>query len=538
MLSLVERDPTTVPVPPAGKTVFFVNIAGVVQAKHSDGSVTSQVGGTGATGATGAAGAAGATGPAGPTGATGPAGATGPPGADGAAGAAGAAGATGATGPPGAAGATGPAGAVGPAGLTWRGPWDDAASYAVDDVVSWGGSAYFCTIPRTAADPPPTGTPSDPGTDDTALNTGWASFALQGATGAAGATGPAGVAGATGPVGPAGAAGATGATGPTGATGATGPAGPTGATGPAGPAGSAATGSMLFKGAWSSGAAYLKNDVVTRSYGLYVALAGSTNVDPPAPVVSSVVGGDNIGPNDWTVAKSISQAFTVGPADIAVDAIDVYFYNAGGVGTFRAGIATAIGANDSTITWVGAAPTAVANPNAGGSVSAPLPAPITLTANATYYFVAQGVSGAGVSNIAALSSAAPVGGVASIGTDRYTLNIGDAWSGPYNRFYKWLLKSSAASWQQIANIDAPPAITTKTANYAMLPTDGTVLASNSITITLPAATAAIPDHRYTIKNVGTGVITISPNVDGAAKTLTVQYSSIDVVSDGANYFEV
>lgn len=77
----------------------------------------------------------------------------------------------------------------------------------------------------------------------------------------------------------------------------------------------------------------------------------------------------------------------------------------------------------------------------------------------------------------------------------------------------------------------------------MTAADATILVNGAFTITLPAVAAA-PGQVFRIKNIGTGVVTISPpaggsTIDGAAnKTLTVQYSSISVVSDGANYFEV
>jgi hypothetical protein len=147
------------------------------------------------------------------------------------------AGATGAT------GAKGDAGPVGPAGLTWRGAWSAATAYALDDAVGWGGSSYFATTAHAANSAPPTGTAADPGTNDSALNAGWALLATEGATGpqgAQGATGPKGDTGATGVQGPTGLKGDTGDTGPagakgdTGATGAQGIQGPAGAIGPTG----------------------------------------------------------------------------------------------------------------------------------------------------------------------------------------------------------------------------------------------------------------------------------------------------------------
>lgn len=155
-------------------------------------------------------------------------------------------------GPQGPAGATGPKGdqgvpgPVGPAGLTWRGPWSAGNTYAVDDAVGWGGSSYFATAAHAAGGTPPTGVAANPGTDDSALNAGWALLATEGATGPQGAqglqgakgdTGATGTQGATGLQGPKGDTGDTGATGPIGPTGVAGPKGDPGATGPAGDAG-------------------------------------------------------------------------------------------------------------------------------------------------------------------------------------------------------------------------------------------------------------------------------------------------------------
>ena len=213
---------------------------------------------TGATGPAGPQGPIGATGPQGTTGATGPQGTTG------ATGPTGSTGPTGPQGPAGVKGDTGSTGPAGPAGLVWQGPWQSGWSYATNDSVSWGGSTYFATASHSIGSLPPTGTASDPGSDDSAVTAGWQVLSLQGApgdpgpagaTGPTGATGPAGPTGPQGPQGTAGTAGATGATGPQGVQGPqgaqgvkgdTGSAGPTGPTGPAGATG--ATGPQGIQG--------------------------------------------------------------------------------------------------------------------------------------------------------------------------------------------------------------------------------------------------------------------------------------------------
>lgn len=72
-------------------------------------------------------------------------------------------------------------------------------------------------------------------------------------------------------------------------------------------------------------------------------------------------------------------------------------------------------------------------------------------------------------------------------------------------------------------------------------TDYVYLASGTITLTLP--TAVGNNNKYTIKNTGTGTITVnttsSQTIDGGLSALlSVQYVSIDVVSDGSNWFVV
>jgi hypothetical protein len=157
---------------------------------------------------------------------------------------------TGIQGPQGIQGSTGP---VGPAGLTWRGAWVSTNSYAINDHVTWGGSSYYSTTAKAAGSAPPTGTSADPGTDDTAVNTGWALLTMQGATGPQGIQGIQGPTGNTGPIGPSGTvtvgSTTTGGVGTNASVTNTGtstaavlnftiPQGPQGVQGPVGPAGS------------------------------------------------------------------------------------------------------------------------------------------------------------------------------------------------------------------------------------------------------------------------------------------------------------
>ncbi|MCD6123798.1 polymer-forming cytoskeletal protein, partial [bacterium] len=82
-------------------------------------------------------------------------------------------------------------------------------------------------------------------------------------------------------------------------------------------------------------------------------------------------------------------------------------------------------------------------------------------------------------------------------------------------------------------------IRTVNSNVTLTATDYTVLANGTITITLPAA-SSYPGKVYVIKNIGTGTVTVSPSsgtIDGASsKTLSSQYYSIMVQSDGSNWY--
>ena len=103
--------------------------------------------GSGLTNLTGAVGPKGDTGP---TGLAGPQGPTGPVGAKGDKGDTGATGPQGPVGAPGAQGATGPQGAR---GMSFKGGWSGLTSYAVDDAVLYGGSAWLARRGNTNVSP-------------------------------------------------------------------------------------------------------------------------------------------------------------------------------------------------------------------------------------------------------------------------------------------------------------------------------------------------------------------------------------------------
>jgi hypothetical protein len=97
-------------------------------------------------------------------------------------------------------------------------------------------------------------------------------------------------------------------------------------------------------------------------------------------------------------------------------------------------------------------------------------------------------------------------------------------------------------WRQLAYQFIAP-VKTVTGNYTATLTDAVILINADITVTLPTAAKA-KDKRFTCKaiNAGAGTRTVSgngSNIDGAATwTTTTQYTSMDFVSDGTQYWIV
>lgn len=186
-------------------------------------------------------------GPVGPTGPQGACGVSGVAGACGVSGVAGVAGACGVSGVAGACGVSGTTGACGVSGVSgvagaaggaaaWLGPWVTATPYAVDDIVSNGGSSWICIVAHTS------GASTEPGvggsyTDDWLLVAQKGACGVSGTTGSVGACGVSGTTGACGVSGVAGTAGACGVSGVAGACGVSGVAGTNGACGVSGVAG-------------------------------------------------------------------------------------------------------------------------------------------------------------------------------------------------------------------------------------------------------------------------------------------------------------
>lgn len=99
--------------------------------------------------------------------------------------------------------------------------------------------------------------------------------------------------------------------------------------------------------------------------------------------------------------------------------------------------------------------------------------------------------------------------------------------------------SADRSWTISASATSVNVVSTNTAAGSAANTDYVYLVSGTTIITLP--TAVGNTNRYTIKNSGTGVISIattsSQTIDGSASpiTINVQNVSLDLISDGSNW---
>src|ERR1019366_825476 len=203
----------------------------------------------------GAVGPEGPAGPAGATGSAGPAGSNGPSGPQRSTGTTGATGPQGPSGPAGPQGVAGPTGATGPQGLTWQGVWNNSATYALNDAVSFNGSTYISLVANNTANEPDNAPAA------------WSLVAIAGTTGS---QGPAGATGATGPQGPSRGGGPQGATGATGLMGPAGPVGPLGQQGLAGPTGATGPQGLTWQGVWNNSATYALNDAVSFNGSTYI----------------------------------------------------------------------------------------------------------------------------------------------------------------------------------------------------------------------------------------------------------------------------
>lgn len=80
--------------------------------------------------------------------------------------------------------------------------------------------------------------------------------------------------------------------------------------------------------------------------------------------------------------------------------------------------------------------------------------------------------------------------------------------------------------------------TSVSGDYTVKDSDYFIAVSGNVTVTLLSATQ-VPKQSFNIKNVGSGTVTVattsSQTIDGAASDTLIQWESITVVSDGANW---
>jgi hypothetical protein len=82
-------------------------------------------------------------------------------------------------------------------------------------------------------------------------------------------------------------------------------------------------------------------------------------------------------------------------------------------------------------------------------------------------------------------------------------------------------------------------VAAKTTTYTVLATDSFLTGSGTFTFTLPTAVGTT-GKPYTIKNIGTGIITIACNgaqtIDGVATyVIRTTNNGVTIISDGSNW---
>jgi len=234
-------------------------------------------------------------GPQGTQGLQGPQGIQGPIGPMGSQGLPGPQGPQGLPGPMGPQGIQGPAGTNGTNGIsfTFRGPFDPNQTYAVNDVVTFNGSAYIAI----AASQGPNNTTPDQNATAWSLLAQAGAAGVQGPTGLQGLQGPQGLVGVQGPAGPQGLPGAPG---------------PQGIPGPAGPQGTPGT-TLTNLGAWNDTTTYVPGNVVLFNGSSYLCVSANLASEPDTS-------------NDWVGANIAfnrlfgqnSPTVTFSPANTAV----------------------------------------------------------------------------------------------------------------------------------------------------------------------------------------------------------------------------
>jgi hypothetical protein len=145
-------------------------------------------------------------------------------------------------------------------GLIFKGQWNPAIPYVVNDVVSYQGSSWIARRGNENVAP--------------AEGDDWLLLVQRGEPGPAGPQGTKGDAGAQGPKGDTGQQGLPGPTGPQGIQGIQGQTGLQGPAGPQGPKG------LNWRGEWNSSHSYVSNDGASFNGSSWIAMRANTNIPP------------------------------------------------------------------------------------------------------------------------------------------------------------------------------------------------------------------------------------------------------------------
>jgi hypothetical protein len=173
-----------------------------------------------------------------------------------------------------------------------------------------------------------------------------------------------------------------------------------------------------------------------------------------------------------------------------------------------------------------------------------------LTVDAIAFAMDPALAGSGGNVYTALSLPTPVRGghVIVYNNDPVIANT-VRFTGIVNGETNWFLQgrgdianlySDGTTWYDIA---AKTTIAPITSNYTMTTCDGLVLANGTLTVTLPLLTNGL-GNRYSVKNIGTGTVTVVPNpssagatIDGAASSvISTRYAKVDFFGDGTNWW--
>ncbi|MBV8061059.1 MAG: hypothetical protein JO253_05995 [Alphaproteobacteria bacterium] len=342
---------------------------------------------------------------------------------------------TGLQGPQGNTGNTGPVGPAPALKLTWA----SGTTYALDDIVDDGaGSSWSSRTAGNIGNALPA-----PG----ASNTYWAPIAKVGAQGNTGNTGP---------------------------------------------------GWNQWKGAWSSGTAYIVNDVVESDATAYICISAHTNHVPPNATYWNVVAQGN-----------------------------------GFQGAYAGG--TTYNLND-IVTSGGSSFISLANANTGNALPTP-PA-----SNSYWATLAQAGSGSGTVTSVGLSmpgqfgvTNTPVTGSGTLTVAWNTQSANSVLAGPTSG------AAAAPTFRGLVPGDLPSnTILSKSANYTVVSGDFNKIieATASLTFTLPAPSVGTGWFTQ-FKNTSTGAVTLSAtsgSVEGAATYIMAPGEGVMAYSDGSNFY--